>query len=88
LWKITRGATSQIWEKKHFTRPPTLVCSLWPMVLGDIFLAQNNSGKLTFTNNVFFFFQIFDIKNLVNASKNLVTLVQFTLEKQNFPKLS
>ncbi len=58
------------------------------MVLGDIFLAQNNSGKLTFTNNVFLFFQIFDIKNLVNASKNLVTLVQFTLEKQNFPKLS
>jgi len=34
------------------------------------------------------FFQIFDIKNLANASKNLATLVKFTLGKQKFPKLS
>jgi 1,4-dihydroxy-2-naphthoate octaprenyltransferase len=60
---------------KHCTRPPTLVCSLCPMVLGDIFLAQNNSGKLTITISVFLLFRIFDIKNLANASKNLAMLV-------------
>jgi len=82
------GQHHKFGKKKHFTKPPTLVCSLCPMVLGDIFLAQNNSGKLTTTTSVSLFFQIFDIKNLVNASKNLATVVQFTLGKQNFPKLS
>jgi len=57
------------------------------MVLGDIFLTQNNSGKLTITTSVFLFFQIFDLKNLANDSKNLPMLVYFTLGKQNFPKL-
>jgi hypothetical protein len=45
------------------------------MVLGDIFLAQNNSGKLTITTSVFLLFQVLDIKNLANASKKLATLV-------------
>jgi len=35
------------------------------MVLGDIFLAQNNSGKLTIRSSVFLFFQFCDIKNLI-----------------------
>ncbi len=82
------GQHHKFGKKKHFTRPLTVVCSFCPMVLGGIFLAQNNSVKLTITTSVFLFFQIFDIKNLVNASKNLATLVQFTLGKQNFPKLS
>jgi hypothetical protein len=86
--KIARGSTLQIWEKKHFTRPPTLVCSLCPMVLGDIFSAQNNSGKGTITTSVFLSFQIFDMKNLANTLKTLAPLVQFTLGKQNFLKFS
>jgi hypothetical protein len=58
---IASVATGQIWKKKHCTRP-TLVC---PMVLGDMFLAQNNSGKITIRSSVFFFFQFCDIKNLI-----------------------
>ncbi len=48
-------------EKKHCTRP-TLV---QPMVLGDMFLAQNNGSKLTIRSSVFLFFQFYDIKILI-----------------------
>jgi hypothetical protein len=55
------GNMTKLEKKNHCTRP-TLVC---PMVLGDIFLAQNNSGKLTIRSSVFLFFQFCDIKNLI-----------------------
>ncbi len=56
------------------------------MVLRDVFLAQNNSGKLTITTSVFFIFEIFDIKNLANASRILAMWVQCTLGKTEFSK--
>jgi hypothetical protein len=56
-----------VWQQDKIGKKSTVPDQHWfaQWVLGDMFLAQNNSGKLTIRSSVFLCFQFCDIENLI-----------------------